>query len=199
MQQQYRSQKKQQHKENVSLARSYSASGRWNNRISADDESSQNISSPDDQSLSDSDPETMLAHQDNASVRKVRSAKLKMKLLFSKKPLENVDYFVHFLKSRTNSALQLDVQNYTWLSHLTDHQIRYTGNKISAIIKKNVELENELIKYWIEHLLCNRVVKSIFLENEWDIPDSFLTTELLVEKVAASLENKHLRRDQTSL
>ena len=42
-------------------------------------------------------------------------------------------------------------------------------------------------------------MKSIFLENEWDIPDSFLTTELLVEKVAASLENKHLRRDQTSL
>ena len=42
------------------------------------------------------------------------------------------------------------------------------------------------------------MVKSVFQENDWEIPDELFSIELIVERVAAASEKEHLRRDQTT-
>ena len=123
-----------------------------------------------------------------------------MMKLFSDNPLENLDFFMHYLRSTVVSLeLNLSAENYSSLSSLSARQICYTGDKLkSVIICDDDEVVSKLLKFWSEQLLSNKIVKAVFDENKWHLPDKYLTTELHVEWLANSLESKYLQRDRTT-
>ena len=189
------------HQRHVSKVRSRSVSGRWCMKIADGEGSSRNTgdidAELDSSETSDLDQEDQT--DEVASEHEFLKRKLKLKMLISDNPLENVDFFVHYLRSTIKpSKLNLSTVNYSSQSPLTDRQIRYTGDMFIKVMNTDDGTVDKLIKYWLHHLLSNKIVKAVFDENQWDVPDEYLTTEHLLYKVANSLESKYMKRDRTS-
>ena len=191
--QKYAGQKEEIQREHTSAQRSRSAAARWNKRINPDEGNDNNDNDDEVDMLTSGDESEEIVQLDP---RVLASSKLKLKSFLSSNELENLDIFVRHMKSKT-SVITLNVENYTNLSPLSDRQIRYKWDQINQLFS-DPTLAKELMKFWIEQLLSSNVAKTMFKENQWDIPNEFLSRELIVEKTAAALENKFLRRDRTT-
>ena len=115
---------------------------------------------------------------DTSEMRKLASNKLKLKQLSSVVPFENMDLFIHYVKSH-GSRLKFDVTKYTLLSNQTKRQICNKGEKIVRLFSKcNASIGGSLLTYWIEIIMRHKFLKALFEENQSTVPEKFLALEL---------------------
>ena len=137
-------------------------------------------------------------NEEDVPKRTQRFHQMKLRRQLTKNPLQNLDIFIHYCKS-CKSRIAIDCTRYNNFGNLDSRQMRYRAEPIIRFIKKlSEESADKLLLFWITELLKNNMVKCVFEEQKWDLPEKYMPIEYKVERVASSLEGNFLKRDRTT-
>ena len=195
----------QYQREKTSRKRSEAASKRWQMKLVFD-----RANEPMTDHSSEDDEETQVVQHDVVSLpdedvlvdhfseRTYRHYKQKLQEHLSVNILVNLDLFVHYCKSHS-SILDLDTSSYSLMGNLDQRRIRYHGDGLNKfLVKLRTDYFEKVLVYWLDILLQNKIVASVFEDQGWEIPEQYTPLHYKVELAASRLRSTFLKREQTS-
>ena len=162
-------------------------------------ESESDESAMRDESYADSENDESALLDESFVSRTSRYYKLKLQQLLSQNhPLQNLDYFVHYCRSKS-ARINIDTSNYALLGKLAERALRYRGDRINKFIHKLSDVyADELLVYWLENLFEHNLITSVFMDQSWQLPQKYTPLQFKVAQTATALAVKYLKRDQTT-
>ena len=132
------------------------------------------------------------------SERTHRFHKQKLQQYLTDNILVNLDLFIHYCKSNS-SLLDFDTHTYSLMGHMDQRRIRYHGDILNKFLQNlSCNYAEKVLVFWLDILLQNRIVESVFEEQGWEVPEQYAPTHYKVSQAATQLQKTFLKRDQTT-